>query len=618
MKKIEGSPKNLKQLLLNTKYTIHYYQREYMWGRKQIEELVDDITSEFLNNYTSGDSRENVVEYGAYFMGSVVLAGRENAIIDGQQRLTSLTLVLLYLKNKLKEKNLKHDTIDGMIYSEAFGKKSFNINVEEREEVLTSIYNNVEYEYEGKNESVKNIINRYCDINEIFPTDIIDNCMMNFIDWLIEKIFFIEIVATEEQDAHKVFVSMNDRGLSLTPTEMLKGYLLSEIVNDEKREKYNNLWKEQVINLKEIDKSEDETFIKHWLRACYAETIRETKANAIPMDFDNIGSGFHKWVRENKAKMNLHTSEDFERIIEEFIFYSKLYIKIKKYETNLNEDYKHIYYNAQLGFTFQAQLLFAPINLDDSEETIAKKMNLVAKYIDMYIYSRVINYKSCDYNTVKNRVFRITNEIRGLNLEELSTKLIEYVETSEQKFDSFMEWELNAFTKKYIKHLLARITGFIEESIDMPNNYTNYIDIYAKNPYEVEHITCDHFEWFQDTYTSEEEFKVFRNNIGDLVLLPKSINASLSDEKYSYKVKKYCSNEGNILAASLGSITYQNNPRFIKFKNENNLNFEAYDKFEKNEIIKRRELYKSIVNKIWNIENLKVENEINSNDLIME
>ena len=41
MKKIEGSPKSLKQLLLNTKYTIHYYQREYRWQRKHIEELVD-------------------------------------------------------------------------------------------------------------------------------------------------------------------------------------------------------------------------------------------------------------------------------------------------------------------------------------------------------------------------------------------------------------------------------------------------------------------------------------------------------------------------------------------------------------------------------------------------
>ena len=54
---------------------------------------------------------------------------------------------------------------------------------------------------------------------------------------LLRKVFFIEIVATTEQDAHKVFVTMNDRGLSLTSTEMLKGYLLSEIKSDSTREK---------------------------------------------------------------------------------------------------------------------------------------------------------------------------------------------------------------------------------------------------------------------------------------------------------------------------------------------------------------------------------------------
>ena len=51
MQKIDGSPKSLKQLLLNTKYSIHYYQREYMWQQKQIEELIDDLTSEFLIYY---------------------------------------------------------------------------------------------------------------------------------------------------------------------------------------------------------------------------------------------------------------------------------------------------------------------------------------------------------------------------------------------------------------------------------------------------------------------------------------------------------------------------------------------------------------------------------------
>lgn len=74
--KIEGSPKNLKQLLQNTKYSIHYYQREYMWQRKHIEELIDDLTSEFLEYYHPGDSRLAVADYGAYFMGSIVLAGR--------------------------------------------------------------------------------------------------------------------------------------------------------------------------------------------------------------------------------------------------------------------------------------------------------------------------------------------------------------------------------------------------------------------------------------------------------------------------------------------------------------------------------------------------------------
>ena len=64
MKEILGSPKNLRQLLLNTKYTIHYYQREYMWGRKQIEELIDDLTSEFFNYYDPTFPRDKVKEYG--------------------------------------------------------------------------------------------------------------------------------------------------------------------------------------------------------------------------------------------------------------------------------------------------------------------------------------------------------------------------------------------------------------------------------------------------------------------------------------------------------------------------------------------------------------------------
>jgi uncharacterized protein with ParB-like and HNH nuclease domain len=95
MKKIEGSPTTLRKLLTGVKYTVHYYQREYRWGKKQMEELLEDLTSEFLEFYDESHPRKAVQDYGHYFLGSIVLTEKDRAIIDGQQRLTSLTLLLI-------------------------------------------------------------------------------------------------------------------------------------------------------------------------------------------------------------------------------------------------------------------------------------------------------------------------------------------------------------------------------------------------------------------------------------------------------------------------------------------------------------------------------------------
>lgn len=290
-----------------------------MWQRKHVEELIDDLTSEFLDSYIEGDERQAVQDYGAYFLGSIVLAGRENAIIDGQQRLSTLTLLLIYLNNRLKEINENYPMIEQMIFSEAYGKKSFNIDVGDRADCMNAIFYNQPFDTENVAESVKNLYGRYHDIIEIFPRDAIkENMLLHFCDWLVEKVFFIEIVATTEQDAHKVFVTMNDRGLSLTSTEMLKGYLLSEINDDAKQAKLNDVWKDKILNLKKDDDNGDETFIKAWLRAQYAETIRQGNAGADKQDFDIIGGSFHKWVQEKRFKIGLNNSDDYELFINEF------------------------------------------------------------------------------------------------------------------------------------------------------------------------------------------------------------------------------------------------------------------------------------------------------------
>lgn len=601
MKKIEGSPKNLKQLLQNTKYSIHYYQREYMWQRKHIEELIDDLTSEFLDSYKPGDSRPAVAEYGAYFMGSIVLAGRENAIIDGQQRFSSLTLLLMYMNNRLKKIGQSYNMIETMIFSESFGTKSFNINVDDRQECMEAIFNNKDFDMTNCGESVRNLYGRYTDIVDVFPADITDDMLLHFCDWLAEKVFFIEIVATTEQDAHKVFVTMNDRGLSLTSTEMLKGYILSEIRDDAVREKMNGVWKDMVLILKKNDDKGDETFIKAWLRAHYAETIRETKAGAVNKDFDIIGGSFHKWVRDERDKLGLDSSADFELFIKKFAKFAEVYQRISQAETVFTEETKYVYYNAQVNFTLQPQLLLAPICYEDPWPVIIEKINLTARFIDILIVSRVTNYRSVDYSTIKNFVFNVTKDIRMCDVATLKQKLQQQYDNLNFKPEvALPDLGLNSFTKKYIKNILARVTGFIEESTGVASNYCNYMNTQTKNPFEIEHIITDHYEWFTDEYTDQEDFRRWRNSIGALLLLHKSINASLNDSRYSYKLSKYCSNEGNIYTESLGQLAYQNNPKFKKFIADNGLNFKAYDQFGKAEITERVALLVQLVKMVWN------------------
>ena len=115
-----------------------------------------------------------------------------------------------------------------------------------------------------------------------------------------------------------------------------------------------------------------------------------------------------------------------------------------------------------------------------------------------------------------------------------------------------------------------------------------------------EAIITDHYEWFTSEYADQEDFRRWRNSIGALLLLHKSINASLNDSRYDYKLSKYCSNEGNIYTESLGQLAYQNNPKFKKFIADNGLTFKAYEQFGKTEIAERVELLVQLVRLVWN------------------
>ena len=130
--KIDADDRNVFDVLNERKYTVDYFQREYSWEQKHIEQLVTDLTSTFLDVYEEGDPRTSVEHYNNYYLGPFVVSSRDGmkSIIDGQQRLTSLTLFLIYLNNLQKELG-GNESIEPLVFSEKYGEKSFNIQVVE-------------------------------------------------------------------------------------------------------------------------------------------------------------------------------------------------------------------------------------------------------------------------------------------------------------------------------------------------------------------------------------------------------------------------------------------------------------------------------------------------------
>ncbi len=606
MKKIEGTPKTIRELFTGVKYTIHYYQREYQWQTKQIEELLDDLTEEFFEFYSDQDERGKVLEYGHYFMGSIVLTAEDNAIIDGQQRLTSLTLLLIYLYHQLEDEEERAEVLQ-LIYSKKAGTKTFNIHVPEmphRYDVMNALLQNVYMDVTNHSETIRNIYHRYADIKAIMNDTLPRKALETFKDWLIDNVDFIRIVAQTEQDAHKIFVSMNDRGLSLTPTEMLKGYLLSKIENDGLRQQANEIWKKRILELKGLGKEEESDFIKYWIRSQFAETIRERKKNALPGDFDIIGTAFHKWVREHNAQMKLSKSKDFEEfVLKQFTKFSQIYLELKKYSTILTKGFEYVFYNANRNFTLQYQLILAAIDPSETREESDKKIKLISCFLDLYFTRRIFNYKTVDYSSIVYNVFLLSKKIRRKSIADLFNICKHEILSMEFQLDSINEFRLNGWTTRYMLHILSQMTDFIETESGLTSNFYNYVNRDLKNPYDIEHIICDHHDWLLMEYPDKETFDRHRNKFGGLLLLPMDKNRSLNDLTFDRKLPIYFGE--NQLAKSLNSDCYQNNPQFKRFLENENLSFKSYTNFDKTALLERQELYEALVKKIWSVEQLE-------------
>lgn len=601
--KIEAHDRTVAYVLEDKKYTVDYFQREYNWQRRHIEQLITDLTGAFFSEYKEGHDRTEGENYNNYYLGPFVVSEKpgQRSIIDGQQRLTSLTLLLIYLNNLQKSLGIA-EKIEPLIFSEHRGAKSFNLQVDERKHCLEGLFETGAYAIRiGDDPSTVNMVERYADIDDLFPEEINAKNLPFFIDWLKFNVVLVEIIAYSDDNAYTIFETMNDRGLNLTPTEMLKGYLLSRF-NPATRTKANDDWKKAIETLKKFDPNEDQSFFQAWLRASFADTIRQGKEGSQNEDFEKIGTRFHSWVRENLKKLKLDQAKpnDFERFVAlDFRFYREAYLRILNAQTNFTSTLPHVYYSYHWGIapSLSLPLMLASLVPTDSPDTVDSKIDLVARYIETFTVRRSVNFRNFSPSSIRYTMYSLVKEIRNKDFATLHSVLSIKVEGMDCGWDKFQNFMMHGTNGRFVKYLLSRLTAYVEQGAGISTTFQTYYESPGGKPFEIEHIWADDFEAHKDEFTDKNDFSEWRNSLGALVLLPNGTNQSYSAKPYADKIVHY--QKENLLVRSLCPLAYQNNPNFTNWAKSRGLPFAPHPNFKKADIVLRQSLYQKLCENIW-------------------
>lgn len=577
--------------------------------------MLADFQSTFEEFHAPNDTPKEVKNYGFYYMGCIICTGGSvKKIIDGQQRLTSLTLLLIYL-NILQKKAVTNEDdrvpLDEMIYSKAFGEKSFNIDVDDRASCMKALLKE-DKNYKPENESTRNMLERYQDIEELFPDDLKEEALLCFITWLIEKVLLLEIDTPSDDEAHTIFLTMNDRGLSLNSAEMMKAYIIQQVAEAD-RIQVNHMWQDNINRIKSASaydtsglvNTQDVEFISTWLRAKYADSMRDNKRGAKDGDYELLGDKFHTWVLKNaRSRMNLTTPQNYKDfVLIEMTRVTDIYLRMKEYGSKLTEGYEEVFYNANRDLTYQTMLAIAAIGNDDPKDVVDKKIRMTAKFVDDFATIRIMNSGKVNWKTNRYSLFPVMQNIRNTDCKTIGMIYVRALRRMDVTVEGITKFSLNQFSRRYMLHILARFTSYVNVLMGNPSHFDEYVDRERwGNSYDIEHILPDRFEDYKDSFTDRDDFESSRSQIGNLLLLTRDKNRSYKDMKYSDKVQRYAGD--NILAQALNGIAYTNNPKFLNVVAEK-YGFQPIPVFGRQSIADRAEIYMSMASDIWNPDDIK-------------
>jgi uncharacterized protein with ParB-like and HNH nuclease domain len=290
---------------INKQYYLDFYQRDYQWKKPHVDKLLEDLFYRFEMEYKSelDVTPEAVSKFDWYYLNAYVTNDFEGKtfIVDGQQRLTTLTLILIKLYHIAKKfASARLDVVKEQIMGAGLMGHTFWMGHGNRQEVFGDLFNNglQTNEIPGDDISIRNLYENYKIIDKALEIQLGTlHKLDTFIFYFLTRVELVNIQIQETKDVPMVFEVINDRGERLKPYEVLKGKLLGQIDKNGELEHYYDIWQKHIHALQSIGENEVDEFFRFYFRAKYVDTRAEWR------EFDGE---YHKAIYEEKWNSKMH------------------------------------------------------------------------------------------------------------------------------------------------------------------------------------------------------------------------------------------------------------------------------------------------------------------------
>ena len=529
--------------LLNDKFLfdIPDYQRAYSWNKDNLKQLIDDIMDSIGLNKENNNVFE---EYEPYFIGSIVLCSKEYKddgsglydVIDGQQRLTSIIILIAAIRDLTKNEAYKN-ILSSLIYqkpNELMGiKESIRVRVRGKEAeffkkyVLTDGGTDLVNEIDEKeiSEAKQNMLNAIRTFKEVFVDEngeVLESKLDEFTKYFLQKVVVVVITTDSFTSAFRLFNVINARGLPLTNADLLKSENL-RVISEDKRNIYTDMWEniEQELGKDKLEQIIGFMRTMKQNRKATATVYEEFSKKIFVSEPDYIGVNFVEHLKEIKDLYNKYINEgnielsskdnsiyyqNLVRIMRDFIPYDEWMVALIKFIEKFKNDEDILEFLKVL----EKRIVIDWVNGNSFADRLAR----------VYKILEVIDSSSSLEEIKKTNVF-ISDLERTTAYFRNSLDDIEFYSKGRMLVPKYILIRLDM--EKRNGEILDYTNKIMLEHI-LPRN--------AKDAYWTTNFTVD-------------ERKNWCNKLGNLVIINGTKNTKLNNKAFAEKVEQYLSKKSD-------------------------------------------------------------------------